>query len=162
MTMIVPSASDSGMLRRGSFTSPAVKVMLFQASAEKSDPVCDDADGDEQAERCDRRQPRHDFDRAARCSTCCRSCRRTAVCSTRAAAPTRISADQRAGFGGREDVLDDPSVFEAARVRPGEQRDQQDADQLRRRQRQRVAGRSGGLAGSGSGRRRSTGTSTPK
>ena len=29
------------MLRRGFFTSPAVNVMLFQASAEKSDPVCD-------------------------------------------------------------------------------------------------------------------------
>ena len=39
--MNVPSASDSGMLRRGSLTSPAVKVMLFQASAENSDPVCD-------------------------------------------------------------------------------------------------------------------------
>ena len=37
----VPSASESGMFRRGSFTSPAVKVMLFQASAENSDPVCD-------------------------------------------------------------------------------------------------------------------------
>ena len=41
MTIEVPSASESGMLRRGSRTSPAVKVMLFQASAEKSDPVCD-------------------------------------------------------------------------------------------------------------------------
>ena len=41
MTMQVPSASDSGIFRRGSFTSPAVNVMLFQASAEKSDPVCD-------------------------------------------------------------------------------------------------------------------------
>ena len=40
MTMPVPSASDSGMLRRGFFTSPAVNVMLFHASAEKSDPVC--------------------------------------------------------------------------------------------------------------------------
>ena len=29
------------MLRRGFFTSPAVNVMLFQASAENSDPVCD-------------------------------------------------------------------------------------------------------------------------
>src|SRR5438552_7699101 len=29
------------MFRRGSFTSPAVNVMLFHASAEKSDPVCD-------------------------------------------------------------------------------------------------------------------------
>ena len=38
--MPVPSASESGMLRRGSFTSPAVNVMLFHASAEKSDPVC--------------------------------------------------------------------------------------------------------------------------
>ncbi len=40
MTTPVPSASDSGMLRRGFFTSPAVKVMLFQASAENSEPVC--------------------------------------------------------------------------------------------------------------------------
>ena len=40
MTTNVPSASESGMLRRGSFTSPAVKVMLFHASAENSEPVC--------------------------------------------------------------------------------------------------------------------------
>ncbi len=39
--MPVPSASESGMFRRGSFTSPAVKVMLFQASAENSEPVCE-------------------------------------------------------------------------------------------------------------------------
>src|SRR6478672_8451284 len=38
--MKVPSARDKGMLRRGSFTSPAVNVMLFQASAENSEPVC--------------------------------------------------------------------------------------------------------------------------
>ena len=36
----VPKARESGMLRCGSFTSPAVKVMLFHASAEKSEPVC--------------------------------------------------------------------------------------------------------------------------
>jgi len=29
-----------GMVRRGSFTSPAMKVMAFQASAEKRLPVC--------------------------------------------------------------------------------------------------------------------------
>ena len=40
MTMAVPSASESGTSRRGFFTSPAVKVMLFQASAEKSEPTC--------------------------------------------------------------------------------------------------------------------------
>ncbi len=39
MTMPVPSASESGTLRRGFFTSPAVKVMLFQASAENSEPT---------------------------------------------------------------------------------------------------------------------------
>ena len=37
--MMVPNASESGMLRLGSLTSPAVKVMLFQASAENSEPV---------------------------------------------------------------------------------------------------------------------------
>src|SRR5258707_2560808 len=41
MTIVVPSASENGMFRRGSFTSPAVNVMLFQASAEKSEPVCE-------------------------------------------------------------------------------------------------------------------------
>src|SRR4051812_45998324 len=39
--MIVPNASDRGILRRGFLTSPAVKVMLFHASAENSDPVCE-------------------------------------------------------------------------------------------------------------------------
>ena len=39
MTMPVPSASDSGSVRRGFFTSPAVNVMLFQASDENSEPV---------------------------------------------------------------------------------------------------------------------------
>ena len=40
MTSAVPSARDSGTSRRGFFTSPAVKVMLFQASAENSEPTC--------------------------------------------------------------------------------------------------------------------------
>src|SRR6187455_1410446 len=40
MTSPVPKASDKGKLRRGFFTSPAVKVMLFQASDEKSEPTC--------------------------------------------------------------------------------------------------------------------------
>src|ERR1035441_2359612 len=35
----VPRASESGMLRWGERTSPAVKVMLFQASEEKSEPT---------------------------------------------------------------------------------------------------------------------------
>src|SRR5271155_765636 len=41
MTMPVPSASESGIFRRGFFTSPAVNVMLFQASAANSDPTCE-------------------------------------------------------------------------------------------------------------------------
>ena len=41
MTMAVPDTRESGMVRRGSFTSPAVNVMLFQASDEKSEPVCE-------------------------------------------------------------------------------------------------------------------------
>src|SRR4029434_6235607 len=40
MTSPVPKASDNGRLRRGFLTSPAVNVMLFQASAEKSEPTC--------------------------------------------------------------------------------------------------------------------------
>ncbi len=39
MTSPTPRASESGILRRGFFTSPAVKVMLFQASEEKSEPT---------------------------------------------------------------------------------------------------------------------------
>ena len=37
--MPVPKASESGRLRLGFFTSPAVNVTLFQASAEKSEPT---------------------------------------------------------------------------------------------------------------------------
>src|SRR4029077_2615585 len=33
-------ANERGRLRLGFFTSPAVKVTLFQASAEKSEPTC--------------------------------------------------------------------------------------------------------------------------
>ena len=40
MTRLVPRPSASGILRRGLRTSPAVNVILFQASEEKSDPVC--------------------------------------------------------------------------------------------------------------------------
>ena len=43
MTAPVPSASESGRLRWGFFTSPAVKVTLFQASEENSDPTCETA-----------------------------------------------------------------------------------------------------------------------
>src|ERR1700735_4341206 len=37
--MIVPSASDNGKLRLGFFPSAAGKVMLFHASAAKSEPT---------------------------------------------------------------------------------------------------------------------------
>src|SRR5438270_10433225 len=40
MTMIVPNAIESATSRFGFFTSAAVKPMLFQASAENSDPTC--------------------------------------------------------------------------------------------------------------------------
>src|SRR4028119_1368483 len=40
MTKPVPKASDKGIFFCGSLTSPAVKVMLFQASDEKSEPTC--------------------------------------------------------------------------------------------------------------------------
>src|SRR4051812_2889111 len=40
MTSPVPSASDSGTFRCGFLTSPAVNVMLFHASDEKSEPTC--------------------------------------------------------------------------------------------------------------------------
>src|ERR1051326_7128023 len=39
MTSVVPAARERGILRLGSLTSPAVKVMLFQASEEKSEPT---------------------------------------------------------------------------------------------------------------------------
>src|SRR5437868_2386918 len=39
VTSTVPGANASGKLRRGFFTSPAMKVTLFHASDEKSDPT---------------------------------------------------------------------------------------------------------------------------
>ena len=41
MTIAVPIARESGTSRLGFLTSPAVNVMLFHASAEKSDPTCE-------------------------------------------------------------------------------------------------------------------------
>src|SRR3984957_7630779 len=40
MTIIVPNAIESATSRLGFFTSAAVNPMLFQASAENSDPTC--------------------------------------------------------------------------------------------------------------------------
>src|SRR5512138_2037880 len=40
VTRAVPAASESGRLRRGFLTSPAVNVMLFQASEENNEPTC--------------------------------------------------------------------------------------------------------------------------
>jgi len=48
VTSAVPAASDKGEYSRlGSFTSPAVKVMLFQASEENSEPTCGNTKGNE-------------------------------------------------------------------------------------------------------------------
>src|SRR6266850_5113064 len=41
MTRAVPVARERGILRRGFFTSPAVNVMLFQASEENREPTCE-------------------------------------------------------------------------------------------------------------------------
>ena len=40
ITIVVPKAIDSATSRLGFLTSPAVNAILFQASAEKSDPTC--------------------------------------------------------------------------------------------------------------------------
>src|SRR5947208_3376398 len=40
MTNAVPAARESGTFLFGFFTSPAVKVMLFQASEENREPTC--------------------------------------------------------------------------------------------------------------------------
>ncbi len=145
MTIIVPSASDSGILRRGSFTSPAVNVMLFHASAENSDPVWATQMATNRPNVVTAASP-------GTISTPPRSCHNAPKLSdTAAVLPTGNQADQNerrqgAALRRREDVLDDPPVLEAARVRPREQRDQQHAHQLRRRQRQRVSRSSGALA----------------
>ena len=138
----VPSASDSGMLRRGSFTSPAVNVMLFQASAEKSDPVCETQMRDEQAERASA------ADRPGTMSTC--AARRPEVAEVvgdRGVVP----AEQQADAGSAPTSA---PVFAVVKTfwmiwpysRPRvlvqvSSAISSDADQLRRRQRQRVAGR---------------------
>ena len=54
--MPVPKASESGTSRRGFFTSPAVKVMLFQASAEKMRANLRDSEGNEQTSEARRRR----------------------------------------------------------------------------------------------------------
>ena len=55
------------MFRRGSLTSPAVNVMLFQASAENSEPVCDTQNGYEEAECAQGGEAGDDLDDSAAC-----------------------------------------------------------------------------------------------
>ena len=47
--------------------------------------------------------------------------------------PDDDQADQRERFGGGEEVLDELAIFQAAAVRPGEQQNHEQAQQLRRR-----------------------------
>ena len=155
MTTMVPSARDSGMFRRGSFTSPAVNVMLFQASAEKSDPVC--------ATQMATNSPKAlaAFIPGTMSTIPRRTQRLSEVVGDRGVIPAEQQPDddesgERAGLGGGEDVLDDAAVLQPSGVGPREQRDHQDADQLRRstvtvRSRSRD-----GAAGSDSDPRRST------
>ena len=111
------------MLRRGFFTSPAVNVMLFQASAEKSDPVCATHIAIRSPKPSSRRGP-------VAIGTAPRGVQklpnsRPPPCGFHPTAARRHQRDQRARLRGREDVLDQLAELEPARVRPCQQRDQQ-------------------------------------
>ena len=94
-----------------SCTSPAVNVMLFQASAEKSEPVCATQMRDEEPERGRGGQT------AADCPANPRGVQKSVKLSR---AGRRDSSrqqaehdqpDERAGLRGGEDVLDELAVF---------------------------------------------------
>jgi hypothetical protein len=125
------------MFRFGSRTSPAVKVMLFQASAENRVGLRH-ADGDEQAEPGGRGEPVADLlQRPARGPEV------GEVGADRVGVPADQDAehderDERTGLGGGEDVLHQLAELEPARVHEGEERDHEHGDQLRGRQRDGV------------------------
>ena len=103
------------MLRRGSFTSPAVKVMLFQASAEKSDPVCDTQTATNRPKAVTALSP-------GTMSTAPRAAHRlpklsaTAVWFQPSSSPHENEPDERAGLRRGEDVLDDLARTRRPRV----------------------------------------------
>ena len=141
MTIPVPRASESGRVRRGSFTSPAVNVMLFQRVGREERSGLRHAQRDEQAERRHGRQAWRDRRSGRAASRSRRSWRDAPRAFQPSNRPAAISAIERARLRDGEDVLDDlavpmPRVF--VHVRSAISRT---ADQLRRRQRQRVAGR---------------------
>src|SRR4029453_4869268 len=136
MTMPVPSARDSGMWRRGSLTSPAVNVMLFQASAENSEPVCDTQMDTKRRNGLGARGGGA-FGASAGCP------QGPEVIGTRRAVPTyqqagQDQAEERRRLGSREHVLNDPPIVQPPRVGPGQEGDEHDSDELRGRKRQCV------------------------
>ena len=138
MTMPVPSASESGTSRRGSFTSPAVKVMLFQASEVKSEPIC--ATRARQAAQRSTSPSSPGAMRDRRAEPGIPEVRRDGQGIPAKRQSEDNQREQRSGLGGGEDVLDQPAVVQPARVRPRQERDDRDPHELRDRERERVAG----------------------
>ena len=141
ITIQVPSASDSGIVapRILHFAGGERDVVPGVGGEERSG--LRHAERDEQAERGHRRQA------AARCRLTPRGVQRLPKLSDDGrGVPAEQQADERSAptsapvFAVVNTFWMMLAVLEPARVRPGEQRDQQDADQLRRRQRERVAG----------------------
>src|SRR5271156_5711101 len=130
--MPVPMASESGRLRRGFFTSPAVKVMSCQESAEKSEPVC--------ATQIATSRPKA----VVALSPVASGPGIAEIVVNRGGVPAEREAeqnqdDERDSLADGENILDDFAVLQAAAVGPGEHGDHAYGDELRRRKRNSIA-----------------------
>ena len=144
MTRPVPKASESGMLRFGSLTSPAVNVMLFQASAENSELVCATQMPTKSPKCRGRRQTAADILQVRREPS--KDCRNSLLRHRRAtrdrrSSPARSSAISEPVLANVKTFWTSLPSFRAARVHPGQQGDHHHADELRGRERKRVARR---------------------
>ena len=131
------------MFRRGSFTSPAVKVMLFQASDGKQRTDLRHANGDQHPKRAARgrdvaRNDRSDLigDTPRRPKFVKFALSASALRPTNM--PSTISASSAKVFADVKMFWIELAELQAARVHKGQQRDHQDRDQLLRRKADRV------------------------
>jgi hypothetical protein len=139
MTIIVPNASEQDVAPRLLDLARSERDVVPRVRREERAGL-GHAQPDEEPERGGGAEASHDVDLPARHPQIAEVGRdRLGVPPKHE--PDADERDERARLGDREDVLDDLAPLEAAGVRPGQERNQQDADRLRRGERNGVAAR---------------------
>ncbi len=146
MTRPVPAASERGMLRRGCFTSPAVKVMLFQASEENREPTWATQKATNRPNAPPAAETLEMKDKSGLMGVTPRGVQRSvklALTTSALRAKQQANEDEREQgqrLGGGEDVLDELADLQAARVDEGQQHDDENGGELLGREAHGVVG----------------------